>query len=468
MKALKSGFWYTVSNFLTRAIVFITTPVFARILTTSEFGDFHVYANWQSLLLIFCSLEFSLTINRARLDYDENELKNYIGNTLLVSGIITLVLFLIVMCFDGIRSKLLMLDREYVYVMFTYLFFYPAFELFQSEQRVKYNYRLSAALSFLSVLSGALLAVLGAFLFKDRLLGRVVGQYLPVVLLGITFWSLYVCRIKKINVEYCKYALGIAEPLVISYLGSQILASSDKIVVQHLCTSEAVAFIGITTSCSHIMTILIQSLNNAWAPWFYDKLEEKQYEQINKIFGIYMMLIVLCTFGVILLGPELILILGGSKYNDALPLIPPSISFCIFNLIIFQFINIETYYKRTKFAAIATGCIAIINVLLDIIFVKLFGFIAASFVTVLCYAILMLLHSLYVNRLCTRKLVQKKVLLFSIISVICIIMFSYIAYINTIIRYCLIGILFMNGLFILMKTAKRISLLKGEGRIADE
>ena len=33
---VKSGLWYTVSNFAFRSVAFITTPIFARILTKAE------------------------------------------------------------------------------------------------------------------------------------------------------------------------------------------------------------------------------------------------------------------------------------------------------------------------------------------------------------------------------------------------------------------------------------------------
>ena len=36
-QAIKAGAWYTVSSFLIRGIGFITTPVFARLLTKAEF-----------------------------------------------------------------------------------------------------------------------------------------------------------------------------------------------------------------------------------------------------------------------------------------------------------------------------------------------------------------------------------------------------------------------------------------------
>lgn len=444
--ALKSGFWYTISNFFTRAIVLITTPIFSRILTTDEFGDFHVYANWQSLFLIICSMEFSLTINRARLDYNDRQLKNYIGNCLIANWITTLIIFILVICNDWIRKDFLMLENNYIYVMFIYLLCYPAFEMFQTEQRVKYRYKLSAVLSFVSVFFGACLAVFGTLVFEDKLLGRIVGQYFPVIIFGMFFASIYLLSTREISLKYCRYGMCMAVPLIFSYLGSQILTSSDKIVVQHIESAEAVGYIGIVTTCSHIMTILIQCLNNAWAPWFYDRLELRDYGHIKKAFRLYGLFVSICTFGVILIGPELVKVLGGVKYMKAIYLVPPSIAFCIFNFFIFQYINIEIYYKKTRFSAVATGGIAALNIGLDIVFVNIFGYIAASFVTVFCYSILMFLHAWYVNKIDEHKFITYMNLLLILIFVSLMILISYFSYEYKGIRYlCIFFLMLFSG-----------------------
>ena len=52
---LKAGIWYTVSNFVFRGMAFITTPVFTRLLTKGEYGDFSNFASWMSILVIITS-----------------------------------------------------------------------------------------------------------------------------------------------------------------------------------------------------------------------------------------------------------------------------------------------------------------------------------------------------------------------------------------------------------------------------
>ena len=51
-KALKSGFWYLIANFATKAMALITTPIFTRLLTKEEFGEYNNFISWMSIAVI--------------------------------------------------------------------------------------------------------------------------------------------------------------------------------------------------------------------------------------------------------------------------------------------------------------------------------------------------------------------------------------------------------------------------------
>ena len=52
-KALKSGVWYTISNLLVKSIVLITTPIFTRLLSKIDYGNYNNYVSWQNGSLNF-------------------------------------------------------------------------------------------------------------------------------------------------------------------------------------------------------------------------------------------------------------------------------------------------------------------------------------------------------------------------------------------------------------------------------
>lgn len=438
---IKSSVWYVISNFFTRALVFITTPIFTRILTTEQFGSFHVYANWQTTLMIIAGLELSATLNRARFDYTDKEFQGYITTCLVISTFITSLMLLVYLLFKEYMERLLMMDSRYIVIMFAYFYTQPAFLVFQANQRVKYKYKLSATISFFMVVFSSVLALLLAyFLTSDRLYGRIIGQYLPYVALGLFIYAYYIVQYRKPSWGKAKYALRLAIPLVFSYLGGQILLSSDKIIVQHLSSAEAVAYLGIATSCAHIMLIFVNSLNGAWSPWFYDKLAVGDLKSIEKTFSGYLWFSILCTCGVLLVGPELVLLLGGENYLSALQLLPPNIIIGSLTLIVSQFGSFETYYKKQYCTAIITAIVAGINVVIDIVGVKLFGYPAASYATVICYIVLILIHIAITSKMGALEIFPLRKLANQLLGILVLIPLSLLLYRYTIIRYFTLGI----------------------------
>ena len=390
---LKSSAWYTASNFLTKAMSFITIPIFTRLMTKEQYGDFSVFAGWQSIFLIICGIEIYATLNRARFDYAEDgSLNSYITSSLVLSTLITTVILTLYLLFPNFFDNLFLLDRKYIFIMFAYIYVQPAFLMFQAKQRIEYRYKLSAALSFILIVVSTVVAVVFVYSIDDRLMGRILGQYVPYIVVGLIFYIYFLRKSFVVKTSIWKYALTLGLPLVFSFLGSQILLTADRVVVKQLGSAEEVAWLVLAASCTNIILIFVQTLNNAWAPWFFDKLKVKSYCEIRKTFKIYMWFIIFCTFCALMVGPEIVQILGGSGYKESIYVLPANMLCGVFTALSSQFVNLETYYKKTHYAAILTSIVAAINIVGDVIGVLIFGYQAVCYITVICQLFLIVMH----------------------------------------------------------------------------
>ncbi len=54
---------YTVCSILQKCLSFITMPLFTRLLTTEQYGQYNVYTSWSGILTIFLTL-YRLVPNR--------------------------------------------------------------------------------------------------------------------------------------------------------------------------------------------------------------------------------------------------------------------------------------------------------------------------------------------------------------------------------------------------------------------
>ena len=128
-KVFKSGIWYTASNFLLRGIGFITTPIFTRLLSKTDYGLFNNYSSWLAILTVIVTLNLESTLISARYDYEE-KLDEYILSILTLSSLWAVIWAAVVNIFPDTIGNLLHLDRKYINIMLLYLIFLPAVGLF--------------------------------------------------------------------------------------------------------------------------------------------------------------------------------------------------------------------------------------------------------------------------------------------------------------------------------------------------
>lgn len=458
---LKSGFWYTAASFLTRAMAFLTMPVFTRLLTHDQYGGFSSFATYLATMIIICGLEVYSTLNRARFDFTgEGELDGYITSSLVLSTLFTGFLFVLYLIFPDFFSTLIGLEHRYMIILFSYLLTYPAFAMFHAKQRIEYRYKLSSIIAFSVLIAAyALSFVLTMKMEDDRLMGRIFGQYFPYVLTGIGFYVYFITRSRHVTVRAWKYALRIGLPLVFAYLGSQLLLSSDVLVVKRICSNEEVSYLSVSHSCSHIILLLVQSMNTAWAPWFFDMLKIGNTMQIRRAYRAYLWVAVLGTFGVVLFGPELILLLGGEGYLESIYILPIYILCGVFTVLTAQFSNLETYYKKTEYAAIFTGIAAVLNIGLDIIGVKIWGYRTVAYATLICQMLLVALHYIFTKRMGVRDFLPLKSLISCVLASLLIIPTAFLLYQSSTVRYiviCLLAITTCAALIVKREEVKTI------------
>lgn len=435
----KAGIWYTISNFAFRSVAFITTPIFARILTNAQYGEFNNITSWVSILFIFTSCDLYTSIIRAKLDY-EDDLERYGFSVLTLGSIITIALFLFTIPFSGFFADLMDIQPKYFIIIFIYLLFVQGFYVYITIERAHYKYKTFSILTGIGIVASCLLSLLLVTLMNNKLDARVIGQYVPYILIGMVLYVLVALKGKKVYFPYYKYALSLSLPLIPHLLSMTLLSSSDRIMITKLSGAEYTAIYSIAYIVANIITILIDSMNKAWAPWLLDSLKANEKSSIKKTAFLYFTIFIVMIFGILLVAPEIVLILGGKKYMDGIYVLPPLVIGTVFQFAYTMYVQVEYFEKKMKMVAIATSVAAIINVALNFVLIPKFGYIAAGYTTLISYMVLFLLHYFTVANLGYRNIFSRRVIFGGLILSLLTLPVSLILYKFQILRYITIGL----------------------------
>lgn len=461
-KALKSGIWYTASNFLVKSIGFLTTPIFTRLLTHSEFGIFNNYTSWLSILTIIITLNLESTLISARFDY-EDDFDEYILSMLSLSFINTIVWGIIFNIARNAFESFLDLDIRYINAMIVYLIFLPAVNMFQTRERYYFEYKKTVLTSIVLSVGTALLSVLLVISMNNKLDGRIIGAVAPTVLLGGVFYIYFFLKNKRINIQYWKYAIPICLPYIPHLLSMSLLNSTDRVMITKICGAEQTALYSLAYMCGTIITLLINSLNGAFAPWLGERIHKEKYGEVRKFSYIYITVFLFISVGIMLLSPEVLYILGGKPYMEAIYVLPPVSMGCVCQFLYTLFVNVEQFKKKTIGMAIGSAIAAVINFMLNLIFIPRVGYLAAAYTTLMGYVILLFIHMYLVKRLGLKEIYDYSFVLIILFIGIGLMLLITLLYTHTFVRYVFICLYIGILIYILAKFKNNIyNLIKKE------
>ena len=397
--AVKVGFWYTLATFLTRGIAFITTPIFTRTMTKADYGEFSNFASWQATLLIIVSAELYNTVSRAYYDYKENY-DHYISSITIGSCFLSAIFYLIFISLGSDVYRFINIPQRYVHIMFFTMFCMSCRSIFLARERTLYRYKTVVLISILGTLIPTIISVILVWMAdpSSQLPARIYGFYIPSSMVGLSCAVILILKGRIFRFEHIKYAFIIAIPLLVNYLTIYLLTSTSVIITKSVLDTEHAATVSIATSIIHILTALFQALSGALTTWIMDNLDQKNYKKMYKELFVYILGIATLALGVILTAPEMILILGGKAYMDAVRLIPFFVLSVLIQSMMTVFTIILTYDKNIMGTAIAAAVIAIISIMAKIHFLPIWGLQTVSVINAVSFAILFLINYILVKR----------------------------------------------------------------------
>ena len=422
-KTVKASFWFLVCSFVQKGITTLTTPIFTRLLSTSEYGDFGVYQTWYNIIIILASLNLASGVYMRGLVKYEEDRDRFSGSLQLLYILVTFLVFGIYLLFQKPLDILFGLPSEYIYVMFVDILLATAFHFFSTRQRVDYDYRLLLVVTVINALLRPSLGIIAIKLFPEhRLSARIYSMIIAdLITYGPIFISFFTKGIHVFSVKYWKYALAFNIPLVPHYLSQIVLNQSDRIMIKKMIGSDEAGIYSLAYGLASLMTILNSSIINTLTPWLYKQMKKENYKEIGINSTLIMVLVASANFFLVVFAPEIIAIMAPGTYYEAIWVIPPVSVGTFFIFMYSVFSRFEFYFEKTRFMMLASVFGAVLNVVLNYIFIPKYGYYAAGYTTLFCYLCYTLGHFTIMSIIMKKKKPGVKIFDIKLLSMIVLI-----------------------------------------------
>lgn len=405
----KSALWFVICSFLQKAISLLTTPIFTRLLSTDEYGQFSVYNSWLEIFTILVTFKLSEAVFNKTLVSDEVNKRHILAAFQVLSAFLWVLCFGIYICFSSDINKIVELPFEFMLIMFIEIFFENAIKLWSAYQRFNYKYKILIIVTLMMAILNPLIGVIAVLNTPNKVMARLMGVLASVLVVGIMVFLYNIRGVRKNElIKYWKYAFLFNLPLIPHYLSQVLLNQADRIMIKEIINPSAVALYSLAYTVGMLATMITMSINNAYVPWLYRALRDKKISLINKYNNFLLLIVAGVILCVCFWAPEAIQILGGEKYIEATSVVYPVACSVYFIFVYTLFANVELFYEKRKYVTIGTVISAILNIILNWVFIQRFGYVAAAYTTLFCYICYGVFHVFVANNILKYKNVGDK------------------------------------------------------------
>ncbi len=406
-KVVKSSIWYTVANVSLRAVAIITTPIYTGMLTKADYGKANTFNSWIDVFNVFACLCVVYSIGRAKLDF-KDKFDEYMSALQGLSSSFGLLLLVLAFIFRESLSGWIHYEVPLAVGLFAYLCVSPSVEYMMQKCRYEYRYMENILISVITVVGQVALSISLMLLFNDnRYLGKILGVMIPTFLMGIVFYIRFIVKGRVFyNRQYWTYALKIGLPMIPHALALILLAQMDRIMIKDICGDADSGLYIFGYSYATLLMIFTNAIGQAWLPWFNETLYAGGAEKIRSVQKKLVLLGCFLSLAFIVFAPEALMLLAISNdsYWVAKHVVPPIVLGTLAQYFYTNYVNVEIYCKKTPVIAIGSCGAALINWILNRMFIPRFGYIAGAYTTLASYLVLMAVHFIMVRYVLKKRI----------------------------------------------------------------
>lgn len=437
--AVKAAVAFTISTFVLRGISFLTTPIFTRLMSQSQYGMVSLYNSWQTILEVFAllGLTYAGVFHVGLNDYRDSR-EQYMSSMLLLCNLSTILVFTVLFGGKMLLGEKFLLPANLLLLMFLTFFFSPAQIFWVARQRYEYRYKLAIAITIGSAVFTQLISVLCVMKAPESRAAEIklwssglaaMAFYIPI------YFYIFVSGKTGCRKKIWKQTLLFAIPLLPHYLAQHVMAGADRIMVAELVSREAAAVYAVVSAVSLIASFVWNAINASLTPFIFERMNQKEYKRIDRVVTELVAVYAVMCWGTALAAPEVLAILAPPEYQYGVYAVPPIAGVAFLSAFYNIYATIEFYHKKPVNIAAATMVSCVVNIGFNALFIPRFGFIAAAYTTLISNMVLVLMH--YAGyRKCQKERVyqDRKLAAIGILTLLACGICNFL-YVNAVVRY---------------------------------
>ena len=202
------------------------------------------------------------------------------------------------------------------------------------------------------------------------------------------------------DLKLMKTLLRYSYPLLVAGLAGTVNEALDRILLKHMIPAdqnpmEQLGIYGANYKLAVLMTLFVQMFKYAAEPFFFSKSGEKNAKKLYADVMTFFVVAGLFIFLLVNLYLDYFILFIGKSFREGSHIVPVIL---MANLVMGIFFNLSIWYKltnKTKIGAVLVILGALITVVINLLFIPKYGFLASAWAHLICYSVMVVLSYLW-------------------------------------------------------------------------
>ncbi len=388
---LKNTLILSLGKFATQFISIILLPLFTRYLAVDDYGYIDLIQTYINLFIPIFLLCFDTAIFRFLIDKRKNmeSEKQIISNSFIFIGFQMILVIITAMLLN------LFFEIKYFYLtLINLLILMISNMLFQTCRGIGKNKEYSIATIIIATIN-LIINIIAIVIFhmgaETILISSIIGNIFAILFMmfKIDFFAKF--NFKYFNKTTVKEMLKYSIPMIPNILSWWIINVSDRTILSVFLSTSANGIYTISCKFSNIINSIFSIFIMSWQETASlhindDNKNEFFSKNINETLIFFTSLVIGCITCI----PLVFNVIIGSEYIESYNYIPILLISCIFSILTAMIGGIYVARKDSKEIAKTSLLSAIINIVINITFIKWLGIYAACISTFIAYFVMMI------------------------------------------------------------------------------
>ena len=401
----RHGSIYGLANILGRIISFIMLPIYTRYLTPADYGTLELIYLTTNVIEMVIGLRIEAAVSRFYFDFKELKDRNTVVSTATLGyGALAGAMILLLIPFSGFMSTHI-LDAPDQSALFTIAIITLGVGIVNPIGFAYFRViHASVTLMIFRVATTVVTLSLNIYFVVFLEQGVYGILYSSLIAAGLTtaIMMAYVLRRTGIRINWgvLKEMVKFGLPLIPSNMAAYMVHASDKYFIKEYVDMSAAGLYSVGYKIGTLVNSFVTSpFTQIWTPRRFETFSQEGSEKLYaRIFTYFVSLSLFVSLMISIMAKEIIMVTVDESYWTAYKVVPIiTLAYTIFSF--HYHFNVGIMMKKaTKYLAYVNVSNGILNLLLNLWWIRYWGIWGAAFATLVCFMFKVAMTYYYSNR----------------------------------------------------------------------